>query len=157
MRPPAHKFVLKLTSGGHFPAGGPGEPSQPTNLYEKWPLEAISRQAARGAPASVQIYTKIGLWRAFPGRWPGGAPPAYKSIRKVASGGHFPASGPGSARQHTNVYQNWPPGGVSRQVARGSPASVQIYTKSGLWRPFPSQWPRGRLPAYITYTYWRNI
>ena len=46
------------------------------------------------------MYIKIGLWRAFPGRWPGGTPPAYKSIRKVASADHLLliAGASGSAR-----------------------------------------------------------
>ena len=142
VRPPAYKFVLKFTFGERFLAGGPGEPFQPINLYQKWPLEVMSHQVAQGMPASVQIYTKIGLWKTFSGRWPGRTPPAYKSIRKVISGGHFPASRPGSARQLTNVYQNWPLEGVSRQVARGNPASLQIYTKSGLCRSSASH--RGR-------------
>ena len=98
---------------------------------------------AQGRPASVQIYTKTGLRRPFPSRWPREAPPPYKSIRKVASGAHFPAVGPGRARQRTNLYQNWPPGGVSQHMARGSPATLQSYTKCGLWGSFPSRRPRG--------------
>ena len=31
---------------------------------------------------------------------------------------------------------------ASQPVAQGSPATVQIYAKSGLWGPFPSSWPR---------------
>ena len=31
---------------------------------------------------------------------------------------------------------------ISQQVAQGGPASVQIYTKSGLQKPFPSSWLR---------------
>ena len=111
-------------------------------------LGPISQQAAQGEPASVQIYTKTGLRRAFPSRWPREAPPPYKFIRKVASGGHSPTGRPGGPRQRTNLYQNWPPEGVSLQVAQGSPATVQIYTKTDLWGPFPSRWPREGPPAY---------
>ena len=108
--PPAYKSIPKLASGRHFPAGGPGRARQRTNLYDKWPLGPVSQQAAQGGPASVQIYTKTGLRKAFPSRWPREAPPPYKSIRKVASGEHFPANGPGGALQRisyiiiVNIY-----------------------------------------------------
>ena len=108
--PPAYKSIPKVASGGHFPAGGPGRARHRTNRYEKWPLGPISQQAGQGEPASVQIYTKTGLRRAFPSRWPREAPPPYKSIRKVASWGHFPADGPGGALQrisyikYVNIY-----------------------------------------------------
>ena len=78
-----------------FPALGPGRARHRTNLYEKWPLGPISQQAAQGEPASVQIYTKTGLRGEFPSTWPGEALPPYKAIRNVASGGRFPAEGPG--------------------------------------------------------------
>ena len=81
-----------------------GRSRQRTNLYEKWPPEAISLQVAQGSPDSVQIYTKSGLRTPFPSRWPREVPTAYKSIRKVASGGHFPAGGPERPRQRTNRY-----------------------------------------------------
>ena len=92
-----------MPSRSHFPAGGPGRPRQHTNLYEKWPLESISQQVAQRSPPSVQIYTKSGLWRPFPNKRPREVPPACKSIRKVASGSHFPTSGPGKPRQRTNL------------------------------------------------------
>ena len=135
---------------GHcrFPTGGPGEPRHRANLYVTWPLGPISRQLAQGSPAGVQIYTKTGLRRPFPSRWPREAPPPYKSIRKVASGAHFPAGGPGRARQRINLYQNWPPEAISQQMAQGSPATVQIYTKCGLWGSFPSKWLAGGPPAH---------
>ena len=141
--PPPYKSIRKVTSGAHFPAVGPGRPRQRTNLYEKWPLGPISQQVAQGGPATVQIHTKSDLWGPFPSSWPREAPPAHKSIRKVTSGAHFPASGLGRARQRTNLYQNWPPGGVSQHMARGSPATLQSYTKCGLWGSFPSRRPRG--------------
>ena len=50
---------------------------------------------AQGRPASVQIYTKTGLRGEFPSTWPGEALPPEKAIRNVASGGRFPAEGPG--------------------------------------------------------------
>ena len=120
-----------------FPALGPGRARHRTNLYEKWPLGAISQQAGQGGPASVRIYKKTCFRRAFSSRWPREGPPPYKSIPKLASGAHFPTGRPGRARQRTNLYQNWPPEGVSQQVAQGSPATVQIYTKSGLLGTMP--------------------
>ena len=95
----------------------------------------------------------------------------YKSIRKVVAGAHFPASGPGSARQR-QIYtktgllkafpSTWPreapPAYKSiRKVAAGAhfPASGpgsalqrQIYTETGFPRAFPSRWPREAPPAY---------
>ena len=115
--PPTHKSIREVASGGHFPAGG------------------------QGGPANIQIYKIGGLQRPFPSRWPGEVPPGYTSMRKVASGGHFPAGGLGRARQRANLYEKWPPEAISQQVAQGGRASVQIYTKSGLRRPFPSRWP----------------
>ena len=97
--PPAYKSIPKLASGGRFPGGGPGKPRHRTNLYEKCPLGPISQHVAQGGPASVQIYTKTGLRRAFSSRWPREGPAPYKSIRKVASGAHFPAGRPGGALQ----------------------------------------------------------
>ena len=44
-------------------------------------------------------------------------PPAYKSIRKVGRGGHFPAGGPGRC-QRTNLYEQWPPETISRELAK---------------------------------------
>ena len=117
-----------------------------------WDTDVIcSQHLAQGGPATVQIYTKTGLWGAFPNKPAREGPPAYKSIPKLASGRHFPAGGPGRARQRTNLYQNWPPEGISQQVAQGSPATVQIYTKSGLWGAFSSKWPRGCPPAHFIY------
>ena len=127
---------------------------------------------AQGGPASVQIYTKSGLQKPFPSKWPRErpqtsksipkgalrkpfpsrcpreAPPAYKSIRKLASGSHFPAAGPRRSRQRTNVDENWPLEASPQEVAQGGPASIKIYTKSGPQRPFPSKWPREVAPAY---------
>ena len=113
-----------------------------TNLYEKWLAEAISQQVAQGGLANIQIYTRSGLRTPFPSRWPRTVSPAYTSILEVASGGHFPASGPGRSRQRTNLYEKWPPEAISQQVAQGGPANVQIYTRSGFRKPPPSRWPR---------------
>ena len=66
----------------------------------------------------MQIYRKSELRRPFPSSWPREVPPAYKSIRKVASGGHFPAVGPGRSRQRTNLYEQWPPETISRELAK---------------------------------------
>ena len=98
--PASVKSIPKLAFGGRFPAGGPGKPRQPTNLYEKCPLELISQQMAQGAPASA------------------------KSIPKLASGGRFPAGGPGKPRQRTNLYENWPLEGISQQMAQRAPSIV---------------------------------
>ena len=73
---------------------------QPTNLYEKWSLGPISQQVAQGAPASA------------------------KSIPKLASGGRFPAGGPGKPRQRTNLYDKWPLEGISEQMAQRAPSIV---------------------------------
>ena len=113
-----------MASGGHFPPGGPGSASQRINLYQNWPLEGVSRQVARGSPASLQIYTKSGLWRPFPSKWPWERPPAYKCISKLASGGRFPAGGPGKPRQRTNLYEKWPLETISQPMAQGAPSSV---------------------------------
>ena len=142
------QIYTKSDSGAHFSAGRAGRAGQRTNLYQNWPPEGVSQQVAQGSPATVQIYTKSGLWGAFPNRPPRGTPPAYKSIPKLASGGRFPAGGPGKPRHRTNLYENWPLGPISQQVAQGGPASVQIYTRTGLRRAFPSRWPREAPPPY---------
>ena len=134
-------------------------------IYTKWPPEAISQQVAQGGPANLQIYARSGFRKPFPSRWPREVPPTYKSIREVASGGHFPAGGPGRSRQRanlrevasgghfpaggpgrsrqrTNLYEKWPLEAMSQQVAQGGPANVQIYERSGLRRPSPSRRPR---------------
>ena len=134
---------------------------QRTDPHEKRPPEVMSEQVPQGGPASIQIYTKSGLRKPFPSRWPREAPPACKSIRKLVSRSHFPRGGPasvqiytksglrkpfpsrwpGSSRQRANLYEKWPPEAISKQVTQGGPASMQIYTKSGLRKPFPSRWP----------------
>ena len=67
----------------------------------------------------MQIYTRSGLRKPFPSRWPREARPAHKSIRKLASGGHFPAGGLGRSRQRTHLYENRPSEAIAQQVAQG--------------------------------------
>ena len=82
---------------------------------------------------------KSGLRKSFPSKWPREVPPAYKSLRKVVSGDHFPAGGPGRPRQRTHLCENSPLKAIPRQLAQGGPASVQIYAKSGCHSPFTSK------------------
>ena len=65
-----------------------------------------------------------------------------KMFVRATSGDRFPASGPRRSRQCANLYVKWPPGAISRQVAQGGPAGVQIYTKSCFREPYPSKRPR---------------
>ena len=124
--PATYKSLREVACGRHLPAGGPGRSRQHTNLYKKWPPDAISQQVAQNGFASVHIYTRSGFWRPFPSKWPREVPPTYKSIREVASGGRIPAGGRGRSRQHI------------------------ICTRSGFRRPFPSRWPREIPPTYTS-------
>ena len=51
------------------------------------------------------------------------------------------------SRQRANLFEKWPPEAISEQVAQGALASVQIYMKSGLRKPFPSNWTKVVPPA----------
>ena len=146
------------------------KPRQLTHLHGKCSPEVISQQVAQGSPTSVQIYAESAFRRPFPNRWPSEAPSTYKSMRKVLSGGHFPAGGPERPCQLTNLCRKCPPDAICSRWPReappaykplrkvlsgghfpaggpGCPASVQIYTRSGLRRAIPSRWPREVLPA----------
>ena len=48
-------------------------------------------------------------------------PPQHKCIREVAF-------------KRTSVYEKWPPEGISQAAAREVPATMQMYTRSGLQR-----------------------
>ena len=102
---------------------------------------------AMGMSKNGKAYTKSGLWTPSPSGWPREAPPAYKSIRKAASGGHFPVDGGQRSCRRTILCKKWPPGVISQWMAQGGPASVQIYRKSRFQRPFLSRWPREAPPA----------
>ena len=104
----AQSMVIEMMTAFSFDLRGSRRhfrttPASLKTAYEKWPPEAISQQVAQGGLDSAQIYTKSELRRPFPNRWPREVPTAYKSIRKVNSGSHFPAGVPERSRQRTNL------------------------------------------------------
>ena len=118
--PPAYKSIRKVAAGAHFPTGGPGSARQ-RQIYTKTGLRrAFPSRWPREAPASVQIYTKSGRWGPFPSKWPRERPPASNLYQNWPPEGGSQQVAQGNPRQRTNLYEKWPLGPISQQVAQGA-------------------------------------